>query len=90
MEIFQLCIDRHTPSELDLFTAIAKKVWLRRNAMLFEGTFDHPNKVYVDVVASVEDFRHYTKANYQTSIPVQHEGSSGGSGWTTPPLGKSK
>jgi hypothetical protein len=35
MEIFQLCLNRFNRDEMDYFVAIAKRIWLRRNAMIF-------------------------------------------------------
>jgi hypothetical protein len=47
--IFQKCLgcgsNRFNSFELEMFAAIARRLWLRRNAVIFEGLFDHPNKI---------------------------------------------
>lgn len=35
LKIFQLCIGRFNMDEMDYFAAIARWIWLRRNAMIF-------------------------------------------------------
>jgi hypothetical protein len=32
--------------ELDLLAVLARRIWLRRNTLVFEGTFIHPNIVF--------------------------------------------
>jgi hypothetical protein len=66
------------------FAAIARRIWLRRNAVIFEGVSDPPNKIYADAVASVEEFHTSSKGNDLIPSAVSSEGSET-NGWKTPP-----
>jgi len=44
--LLAFCMERGTKEELELMAVIARSIWLRRNAWLFERRFDHPNTVY--------------------------------------------
>jgi hypothetical protein len=46
---------------------VARGIWLSRNKWLFDGVFLHPNAVFKEVVASLEDSRLFTN-NEQAQI----------------------
>lgn len=43
--------------DMELFVVIARKVWLRRNAFIFEGSFMHPYEVLKRADILLNDFR---------------------------------
>jgi hypothetical protein len=71
LDIFQQCLNRFDRSEMALFAAIAKKIWLRRNAMIFEGVSEHPNKIYANAVRLVDDFKRCFKGDEEMSKSMQ-------------------
>jgi hypothetical protein len=44
--LFAYCMERCTKDELDLMATTARRIWLRRNAWIFEQRFEHPDIVY--------------------------------------------
>jgi hypothetical protein len=44
--LFVYCMERSSLADLDLMSVVARRIWLRRNALVFEERFDHPNVVY--------------------------------------------
>jgi hypothetical protein len=49
-----VCCNR---AELELFAMTARRLWLRRNSLIHEGVFLHPNQLIREVQASLEDFQ---------------------------------
>jgi hypothetical protein len=56
MDIFSCCINRFNKLEMSSFASVARSIWMRRNRQVFEGSVDHPNKVYSDAIQLVDDF----------------------------------
>lgn len=46
--LVEFCMGKLCKDELDLMAVISRRIWLRRNAMVFEGKFAHPNDVFSD------------------------------------------
>jgi ribonuclease HI len=84
LEIFQLCLTRFDRDEMAFFAAIARRIWLRRNSMVFEGVSEHPNKTYMDAITVVEDFKRCLKDDKVESSSEQVQGRSP-LYWQTPP-----
>jgi hypothetical protein len=40
---------------------VARKIWLRRNSLVFEGIFQSPNELYAEAVSYLEDFKSSNK-----------------------------
>jgi len=43
--------------DLDLLAVLARWIWLRRNTLVFEGTFIHPNIVFKGAVDALDEFK---------------------------------
>lgn len=71
LEIFQLCMGRFNRDEMDYFAAIARRIWLRRNAMIFQGVSEHPNKTYANAIAVVDDFKRCLKGDVKANQPQE-------------------
>jgi hypothetical protein len=41
---------------MELFVIIARKIWLRRNTLIFEGSFKNPLDVLKSVMISLQDY----------------------------------
>jgi ribonuclease HI len=89
MDIFQLCLGRFSRDEMDYFAAIARRIWRRRNEMLFEGVVDHPNKSYTNAVAMVDDFKCCLRGVEEANQPLVVE-VRGPFCWMKPPEGTIK
>jgi ribonuclease HI len=51
------CMERGTKEDLELMAVIARRIWLRRNAWLFERRFEHPNTVYYEASKVLLEFK---------------------------------
>ncbi|XP_042939343.1 uncharacterized protein LOC122274364 [Carya illinoinensis] len=77
-ERFTLLCDREL---LDLFSVIARSIWLRRNKLLFEGSFLHPNILLRQASQSLEEFKiAQASKKVKTQVASIHP-----SRWTPPP-----
>ena len=72
------------PQEFQLFVGIARRIWLRRNSLIHEGIFAHPNEIIHSANTALSDFHQgqelFTTGESQV-IP------SLSCTWTAPPLG---
>jgi hypothetical protein len=50
-----------------LFAEIARKIWMRRNAYIYEGTFTHPDGIVRDVERAVNEYEQVNKTEGQQS-----------------------
>jgi hypothetical protein len=71
--LFAYCVERCTKEELKLMATIARRIWLRRNAWLFERRFDHPNTVYNEASRSLLDFKRCNIKEQESSLPEGRE-----------------
>jgi hypothetical protein len=55
--LFNYCLERVSREELDLTAVVARHIWLRRNSLIFNGTFTHPNVVFPDAEKSLIEFK---------------------------------
>ncbi len=56
ISLFEECMLRFY-KDMECFVVIARKIWLRRNAFIFEGSFMHPSKVLKRGDTFLSDFR---------------------------------
>jgi hypothetical protein len=71
--------------ELSLFAGIARRIWVRRNELVHEGKFLHPNKLLQQAQKSLVEFM---EANVKLQHPLSND--EGTHKWTTPALGHVK
>jgi hypothetical protein len=55
--LFAYCLERVSTEELDLLAMVSRRIWLRRNSLIFEGTFSYPNVVFAEVEKSLIEFK---------------------------------
>ena len=53
-EAINACCHR---AEVEMFTVTARRIWLRRNCLIHEGYFLHPNQLVREAKASLEEFQ---------------------------------
>jgi ribonuclease HI len=53
-------------ANVELMVVIARRIWLRRNTLVFEGVFIHPNEVYAKAGVSLKEFH---RCNTQKILP---------------------
>lgn len=87
MQIFEYCMERFSKEELDLMAVLARRIWLRRIALVFEGLFTHPNSVYTEAATSLEEFKQCTTKELQIIQPDELEPNRCKNGWQHPPNG---
>ena len=49
MDVFTGMVERCSTHELNLFAFITKRIWARRNTVIYGGEFLHPCKIVIDV-----------------------------------------
>ncbi|XP_042942755.1 uncharacterized protein LOC122276934 [Carya illinoinensis] len=80
-ELYERLILQCERDLLDMFSVIARSIWLRRNKLLFEGSFLHPNILLRQATQSLEEFK-----TAQASKMVKSQlASIHPSRWTPPP-----
>lgn len=67
-EFFAHCLHRFNKELIDLMVVVARETWFRRNKLVFEEVFLHPDEVYKGAIKSRGDF----KACIQETQPVHH------------------
>jgi hypothetical protein len=53
-------------ANVELMVVIARRIWLRRNTLVFESVFMNPNEVYAKAGASLKEFH---RCNSQEMLP---------------------
>jgi hypothetical protein len=73
--------------DLELLAVLARRIWLRRNSLVFEGIFAHPNIVYKEGATSLCDFR---RCNEKPGTELSLRGTTSTPrqpSWSPPPSG---
>jgi len=79
MENFIECCSCFEVEQMAIFAVLARRIWFRRNAMLFEGKNEHPNQIYREVVIAATDFVDSNSGEEAADEPVRREVSIPGS-----------
>jgi len=89
-KLFEYCMGRMSREELELMAVTSRKIWLCRNALIFEGTFSHPDVVYNEATTSLLE---YKKCNTKEQCCQMGERTSSRErvkSWFPPPVGTIK
>jgi hypothetical protein len=72
--VLETLMRRCSSVNIELWAVLARKLWLRRNSIVFGGVFISPNQLIREVVISIEDFKRANapteKENDFHAIPV--------------------
>jgi hypothetical protein len=50
-------MEKFSREDLDFMAVIARRIWLRRNALVFDGVFAHSDVVFAKVAGSLDEFK---------------------------------
>jgi ribonuclease HI len=84
LEVMEGLLNKCTGEELEIFSCIVRRIWLRRNEVLHGGGFAHPSTLVQKAMQDVEDHRRAQerediKRNVRDNQPVL--------GWKAPEIG---
>jgi ribonuclease HI len=72
--VLETLMRRCSSVDIELWAVMAKKLWLRRNSLVFGGGFISPNQLMREAIISIEDFKRANvpteKENDFQAIPV--------------------
>jgi len=55
--LFEYVMNRFTKEQLALMAVICRRIWLRRNSLIVEGTFLHPNTLMIKAINAQDEYR---------------------------------
>jgi hypothetical protein len=88
MQFMEFCLDRLKMDDLNLMAVIARRIRLRRNKLIFESSFSHPQIIYSEAVAQLEEYQRCNKkGDYLSSVENLQTIPSPQIGWCPPPVG---
>jgi hypothetical protein len=56
VEIVEGFMDRFRGEDMDLIAVLARRIWLRRNTLVYKGLFIPPAKVFSYAAENLQDF----------------------------------
>jgi hypothetical protein len=88
IQFMEFCLDRLRMDDLNLMAIIARRIWLRRNKLIFESSFSHPQIIYSEAVAQLEEYQRCNKkGDYLASVENLQTIPSPQIGCCPPPVG---
>jgi len=75
-EVFEDRIQRYSKEVLELLVVVARGIWFRRNKLVFEGAFSHPDNIFS---AALNFIREYKESLVKDKPLVQSEMDPGAS-----------
>jgi hypothetical protein len=61
-------LQRFNKDKVELLVVMARQIWLRRNSLVFEGVFRHPDEVYAEAVEALEEFKRCNSQDLQSTL----------------------
>jgi hypothetical protein len=56
-EVFEDGIQRYNKEVLELLVVLAHRIWFRRNKLVFEGAFTHPDDIFSAAVSFIREYK---------------------------------
>jgi ribonuclease HI len=84
LRIAEGMLKRCSVNEFQFFVVLARRIWLRRNALIHEGVFSHPSALSVTAAEFLEAFQ---KAQEEQKTPRVETGPYAPGQWKPPPVG---
>jgi ribonuclease HI len=81
------CMGKMSKEDLELLAVLARRIWLRRNTLVFEGTFVHPDTVCKGRATSLNEFKRCNGKECIERSPRGTEPIFRPSSWIPPPSG---
>ncbi|XP_042944508.1 uncharacterized protein LOC122278379 [Carya illinoinensis] len=85
-DLFECLREQGTQPLMELFSVISRNIWLRRNKLVFEGSFMHPNLVVSQASLSLAAYKEAQGSRKSTP----QASSTRMTGWYPPPSGSIK
>jgi hypothetical protein len=79
--LFDLLSNRLNQDQMVLMAVMARKIWFRRNALIFEGKFAHPKSIMEEATKACEEFIQLNSTQPTQSRPAGGDNAS----WHPPP-----
>jgi hypothetical protein len=84
----EFCLDQLNTEDMGLMVVLSRGIWLRRNKLIFESIFTHPQVVFNEAVAFIEEYRRYNRCeDEQVNISGVLSSTRPPMSWKPPPLG---
>jgi hypothetical protein len=90
VHLLEYSLQRFSCEKVELLTVVARKVWLRRNSLIFEGCFQPPRKIWEEALSYLEDFKSSMITDRSPLLCLEVSSPSRFSSWKPPPHGKVK
>ncbi|XP_059446627.1 uncharacterized protein LOC132178194 [Corylus avellana] len=87
MEIFQMVKNRCEMAEVELFAITARRIWIRRNEYIHEGSFTHPSHIMREANNALAYFQKINDKTVQQGRPAPKPERIK---WQPPPQGRVK
>jgi ribonuclease HI len=84
LQVVDSMLKKCDQAEFAQFVSITRRIWLRRNEAIHDGSFLHPNRLIMQAVQAVEKYQ-MILAERKVKLAPNRDPSS--SHWTTPPPG---
>jgi hypothetical protein len=57
MQLVEFCLDRFSIEDMELMAVLSRRIWLRRNKFIFDSIFTHPQVIFSEAVALLDEYR---------------------------------
>jgi hypothetical protein len=57
MHLLEYCFHTFDKEKVELLLVVARNIWLRRNSLIFQGSFLSPHRVWEESISFLEEFR---------------------------------
>jgi hypothetical protein len=85
MHLLEYCVQFFDKEKVELMLVVARNIWLRRNALIFQGTFLSPHRVWEESTSLLEDFRKFSHGEENVATASSHSVLSSLEVWCPPP-----
>jgi hypothetical protein len=86
VHLLEYSLQRFSKDQVELLAVVARKVWLRRNSLVFEGVLRHPKEVLEEAIISLEYFRKWNSLEESNVLRSESASSSRMDRWSPPPM----
>jgi hypothetical protein len=61
MHLLEYCFQTFEKDKVELMLVVARNIWLRKNSLIFQGSFLSPNRVWEESFSFMHDFRMFSQ-----------------------------
>jgi len=85
IHLLDYCFHTFEKEKVELLLVVARNIWLRRNSLVFQGSFLSPHRVWEESLSSLDDFRICSQGEENLAKASTHSASSPLEVWCPPP-----